>query len=68
MDFLKQRSMDSYSIFANHGIGKIYDLFRYRKKAWTCLCIKQLYSRYAYIAFRENLHVAMEAQLVLTKF
>ena len=27
------------SIFANPGIGKIYDLFRYRKKAWTCLFV-----------------------------
>ena len=30
--------------------------------------IKQLYSRYAYIAFRENLHVSMDAQLKLNDF
>ena len=29
--------------------------------------IKQLYSRYAYIAFRENVHVSMEARLMLNK-
>ena len=50
-------------------IENIYDLFRYtRKKAFTYLYIKQLYSRYAYIAFRENWHVSMEAQLILNKF
>ena len=31
-----------YSIFADSSIGKIYDLFRYRKEAWTCLYTKQL--------------------------
>ena len=35
---------------------------------WTCLYIKQLYSRYADIAFYENLQVSMEAQLILNKF
>ena len=38
-----------------------------RKPGHICI-IKQLYSRYAYIAFRENLHVSMEAQLMLNKF
>ena len=50
--------MDSSThFFANPSFGKIYDLFRYWKKAWTCLYINQLYSRYAFIAFRENLHI-----------
>ena len=57
-----------YSIFANPNIGKINDLFRYRKKVRKGLYIKQVYSRYAYIAFRENLHISMEAQLILNKF
>ena len=58
--------MDSSThFFAYPSIGKIYDLFRYRKKAWTYLYIKQLYSRYTYIAFRENSHVSMEAKLIL---
>ena len=43
--------------FAYPRIGKIYNLFRYIKKALTCLYIKQLYSRYAYVAFRRNLHI-----------
>ena len=55
-------------IFVNPSTGKTYDLFRYRKKPWTCLFIKQLYSRYAYIAFRENSHLSMEAQLILNHF
>ena len=33
-----------------HRIRKIYNLFRYYKTVWTCLYIKQLYSRYLYIA------------------
>ena len=42
--------------------------FDNRKKALTCLCIKQLYSRHTYIAFRENLHVSiMEVQLIRNK-
>ena len=53
------------TVFANPAIGKIFDLFRYRKKALTCPYIKQLYTRYAYIAFRENLHVCMEARLII---
>ena len=53
---------------ANPRFGNIYDIFRYRKKAWTCLYIKQLYSRYAYIAYREYSHVSMEAQLILNNF
>ena len=57
-----------YRNFANPSIGKMYDLFRYMKKAWTCLYIKQLYSRYAYIAFRENLHISMKTQLRINKF
>ena len=56
-----------YSIFANPNIGKINDLFRYRKKFRKGLYIKQVYSRYAYNAFRENLHISMEAQLILNK-
>ena len=29
--------------------------------------IKQLYRRYAYIAFRENLHISTKVQLILNK-
>ena len=46
----------------------IYDLVRYRKKAWTCLYIKLLYSRFANIAFHENLHVSVEVRLILKTF
>ena len=55
-------------IYVNPSTGKTYDLFRYRKKPWTCLFINQLYSRYAYIAFRENSHLSMEAQLIRSHF
>ena len=54
--------------FSNPCIGKIYDLFRYRKKAWTCLHIKQQYSRHGDTAFCKNLNVSSEAQLILIKF
>ena len=50
---------------ANPTIGKIYNLFWYRKTVWTCLYIKQLYSKYVYIAVRENWHVFTEAQFIL---
>ena len=56
--------------FANPRIDKIYDLFRYRKKALTCLYIihVQLYNMYAYIAFREYLKVSTDAQMTLNIF
>ena len=57
-----------YKKFANPTIGKLYNLFWYRKTVWICLNIKQLYSRCVYIAFRENLHVSTEAQLKLNNF
>ena len=51
-------STDLVLNFDNLRIGKIYDTIYFnigrRKKAWTCLYIKSLYSRYAFIAFREN--------------
>ena len=46
----------------------MYDLFWYRKNSLTCLYIKQVYSRYAYIELRENLRVTIEAQLIFNKF
>ena len=63
-------------MFVDPSIGKIHDLFRYGKKAWTCLYIKKkkkkkkkkLYSDIAYIAFCENLHFSMEAHFILNKF
>ena len=58
----------SWKFLANRSIGKIYALFRYRKKALTYLHVQQLYSSHAYIAFRENSHVSVEAQLILNKF
>ena len=54
-----------YSSFVNPRIGKIY-LDTGRKPGMSVS--KKLYSRCAYIAFCENLHVSMEAQLILKKF
>ena len=54
-----------YKKIAIPTIGKIYNLFCYWKTVWTCLYIKHLYSRYVYIAFRQNWHVSTEAKLIL---
>ena len=54
---------DLVRTLVNPNNGKIYDLFRYKMKAWTCLYIKQLY---VYIALT-NSQVSMEAQLILNK-
>ena len=46
----------------------VFELLRFDRRKKACLYIKQVYSRYAYIAFRENSHVSMEAQLILNNF
>ena len=57
-----------YKKIVNPTIERIYNLFCYWKIVWICLYIKQLYSRYVYIAFRKNGHVSTEVQLTLNKF